>query len=195
MIFSECQSGNEMYIIQDGQVKISKVVDGKEVILAVLKKGDFFGEMALLENKPRSASAIAHENCRLMAVNRQNFDQMVSTQPQLIARLTTTLADRLWAMTRQMANTQIKEPLHKLLDMLALQLEKNKIPYTKGYPYTLDLSMYDLANMCGIPQEEQSVALDQLMRDHRVKIEGNKILVKDCYELVYSAALFRKQTR
>ena len=55
--------------------------------------------------------------------------------------------------------------------------------------------MYDLANMCGIPQEEQSVALDQLMRDHRVKIEGNKILVKDCYELVYSAALFRKQTR
>lgn len=195
MIFSECQSGNEMYIIQDGQVKISKVVDGKEVILAVLKKGDFFGEMALLENKPRSASAIAHENCRLMAVNRQNFDQMVSTQPQLIARLTTTLADRLWAMTRQMANTQIKEPLHKLLDMLALQLEKNKIPYTKGYPYTLDLSMYDLANMCGIPQEEQSIALDQLMRDHRVKIEGNKILVKDCYELVYSAALFRKQTR
>ena len=151
--------------------------------------------MALLENKPRSASAIAHENCRLMAVNRQNFDQMVSTQPQLIARLTTTLADRLWAMTRQMANTQLKEPLHKLLDMLALQLEKNKIPCTKGYPYTLDLSMYDLANMCGISQEEQPVALNQLMHDHRVKVEGNKILVKDCYELVYSAALFRKQTR
>lgn len=195
MIFSECQSGNEMFIIQEGQVKISKVVDGKEVILAVLKKGDFFGEMALLENKPRSASAIAHENCRLMAVNRQNFDQMVSTQPQLIARLTTTLADRLWAMTRQMANTQIKEPLHKLLDMLALQLEKGKINCSKGTTYTLDLSMYDLANMCGIPQEEQPLALNQLMHDHRVKIDGNKIFVKDCYELVNSAAFFRKQTR
>lgn len=195
MIFSECQSGNEMFIIQDGQVKISKVVDGKEVILAVLKRGDFFGEMALLENKPRSASAIANENCRLMAVNRQNFDQMVATQPQLIARLTTTLADRLWAMTRQMTNTQIKDPVHKLLDMIALQLEKAKINCSKGCNYTLTLSMYDLANMCGIPVEEQSHALEQLMRDPRVQINGNKIFIKDCYELVNSAALFRKQTR
>ena len=55
--------------------------------------------------------------------------------------------------------------------------------------------MYDLANMCGIPQEEQPLALNQLMHDHRVKIDGNKIFVKDCYELVNSAALFRKQTR
>lgn len=195
MIFSECQSGNEMFIIQDGQVKISKVVDGKEVILAVLKKGDFFGEMALLENKPRSASAIAYEDCKLMAVNRQNFDQMVSTQSQLIARLTTTLADRLWAMTRQMANTQIKEPLHKLLDMLALQIEKAKINCSKGTTYELALSMYDLANMCGLPPEQQPAALNQLMHDPRVKIQGSKIFIKDCYELVYSAALFRKQSR
>lgn len=195
MIFSECQSGNEMFIIQDGQVAISKVVDGKEVILAVLKKGDFFGEMALLENKPRSASAIAHEDCRLMAVNRQNFDQMVSTQPQLIARLTTTLADRLWAMTRQMSNTQIKEPAHKLIDMIALQLEKGKINCSKGSTYNLNISVYDLANMCGISLEEQNAAITQFMHDPRVQIEGSKIFVKDCYELVKSAALFRKQSR
>jgi CRP-like cAMP-binding protein len=130
-----------------------------------------------------------------MAVNRQNFDQMVATQPQLIARLTTTLADRLWAMTRQMTNTQIKDPVHKLLDMIALQLEKAKINCSKGCNYTLTLSMYDLANMCGIPVEEQGRALEQLMRDPRVQINGNKIFIKDCYELVNSAALFRKQTR
>ena len=195
MIFAECQNGNEMYIIQEGQVKISKVVDGKEVILAVLKKGDFFGEMALLENKPRSASAIAHENCRLMAVNRQNFDLLVATQPQIIARLTTTLAERLWSMTRQMANTAIKEPLHKLLDMIALQLEKAKVNCEKGASYTLDLSVYDLPNMCGIPLEQQQEAIDQLMLDYRVKIDGKRIFIKDCNELVKSAAIFRKQSR
>ena len=57
------------------------------------------------------------------------------------------------------------------------------------------LSMYDLANMCGIPQQEQPVALDLLMHDHRVKIERNRIVIKDCYELVNSAAIFRKQSR
>ena len=62
MIFSEFQSGQDMFIIQEGQVKITKVVNGNEVILAVLKKGDFFGEMALLENKPRSE--IGRASCR-----------------------------------------------------------------------------------------------------------------------------------
>ena len=66
MIFSEAQSGSDMFIIQSGEVTISKVVDGNEVTLALLHKGDMFGEMALLENKPRSANAIAHSDCRLM---------------------------------------------------------------------------------------------------------------------------------
>ena len=53
MIFSEAQSGSDMFIIQRGEVSITKVVNGNEVTLAVLKKGDMFGEMALIENKPR----------------------------------------------------------------------------------------------------------------------------------------------
>jgi len=193
MIFSECQSGQDMFIIQDGQVKISKVVDGNEVILAVLKKGDFFGEMALLEDKPRSASAIAHEDCKLMSVNRQNFNQMVATQPQLIARLTTTLAERLWAMSRQLENTQIRDPVSKLFDMLALQLEKGKVPVTPGTSYQFDLTPFDLANMCGIPQEEQGFCLNTFIKDPRVKLNANKIYISDCAELVKTASYYRKQ--
>ena len=121
MIFCECQSGTELYIIQKGHVKITKILDNNEVLLAVLKEGDMFGEMALLENKPRSASAIVtEEGCQLLAVNRQNFNQMVSTQPQLIARLTTTFADRIWAMYKQLANTLIKDHVEKMYDMLAI---------------------------------------------------------------------------
>lgn len=195
MIFSECQNGQEMFIIQEGQVKITKIVEGNEVILAVIKKGEFFGEMALLENKPRSACAIAHEDCKLMTINRQNFNQMVATQPQLIARLTTTLADRLWAMSRQMINTQIREPLHRLIDMLSLQIEKARIPVAKGTSYTLDISIYELANMCGIPQEQQATCLSQLMNDSRVKVNRNKITIPDCKELLDSAAFYRKQAR
>ena len=62
MIFSEGMPGSELYIIQKGSVKITKIVENTEVLLAVLKASDIFGEMALLENKPRSASAIAYED-------------------------------------------------------------------------------------------------------------------------------------
>ena len=195
MIFSECQSGHDMFIIQEGQVTISKVVDGNEVILAVLKKGDFFGEMALLENKPRSASAIAHEDCRLMTVNRKNFDQMVATQPQLISRLTTTFAERLWAMTRQLENTQIRDPMAKLLDMLALQLEKTKVAVTPGVSWQFDLTPFDLAHMCGIPQNEQGDILTTFISDSRIRLNNNKIFIKDCDELLKYSEFVRKQKR
>ena len=193
MIFSECQSGQDMFIIQSGQVKISKVVDDNEVILAVLQKGDFFGEMALLENKPRSASAIAHEDCVLMAVNRKNFDQMVATQAQLITRLTITLAERLWSMSRQLTNAQLRDPMFKLFDMLALQLEKNRVPLGKTASHQFDLTPYDLAHMCGIPQEQQAIVLAQFIKDPRVRLVSNKIYIADCRELMKASEFYRKQ--
>ena len=195
MIFSECQAGADMFIIQEGAVRITKVVDGREVILAVLKKGDMFGEMALLENKPRSASAIAHENCRLMTVNRRNFDQMVATQPQLIARLTTTLAERLWSMYRQLANTQLQTPIMKLIDMLALQMEKSKVNIAPGASYQTDLSVQDVIDMCGIPQNQQATAAYEFQNDQHVKIVNGKIFIPNCVELAKQAAFYRKQTR
>jgi len=194
MIFSESQSGPDMFIIQDGQVKISKVVNGNEVTLAMLKKGDMFGEMSLLENKARSASAIAHEQCRLMVVNRQNFDQMVATQPQLIARLTTMLADRLWSMYRQLDNANLRDPLQKFIDMLALQIEKAKINLAPNVQFQTDLTVYDLANMCGIPKEQQAEALYKLESDSHIKLVENKIMIPDCLELVKQAAFYRKQS-
>ncbi len=193
MIFCENQTGADMFIIQEGQVKISKVIDGNEMMFAVLKKGEFFGEMALLENKPRSASASAFEDCKLMVVNRQNFEQMVSTQPQMIARLTTTLAERIWSMTRQLENTRIKNPVHQLFDMLSLQLEKMRFNFAPGSSHTFDLTPYDLAKMCGFPKEMQATYLNGFLADSRVKLVQNKIFIADCSELYNSSVFYRKQ--
>ena len=190
MIFSESQSGSDMFIIQDGVVSISKVVDGNEVTLAMLKRGDMFGEMALLENKPRSASAIAHEDCRLMVVNRQNFDQMVGTQPQLISRLTTMLSERLWSMYRHLDNACLRDYQHKMIDMLALQLEKNR---KYSGPYQSDISVMDLATMCVIPQHHLYTVTTEFQSNGRIKIVNGKIYVPDCLEVLKQSAFCRKQ--
>ena len=195
MIFSESQRGKDLYIIQSGEVAISKVVNGNEVILAVLKKGDMFGEMALLENKPRSASAIAHSDCRLMVVNLANFNQMVTTQPQMISRLTTTLADRLWSMYRQLDNANIRDPLAKMIDMLSLQLEKQKIQMDslQSKQKQTELTPQDIANMCGIPHAQQPKAIYEFQQDSHIKIVDGKIFIKDMVELSKQAAFYRKQ--
>ncbi len=189
MIFSESQTGADMFVIQEGEVAITKVASGNEVILAMLKRGDMFGEMALLENKPRSASAIAHSPCRLMVINRNNFDQMVTTQPQLIARLTTTFAERLWTSYRQQDNSNITNPVHKMIDMLALQAEKAK---KFSGNYQTELTLTDLANMCGIPLKLHSMAFVQFENEKSARLVGDKIYVPDCEELLKQAAFYRK---
>lgn len=193
MIFSECQSGAEMFIIQEGIVRISKVVDGKEIILALLKKGDMFGEMALLENKPRSACAIAHEACKLMVVNRANFDMMVATQAQLISRLTTTLADRLWTMYRQLVNTQLADPRERMLDMLALQIESKKITAPKGTPCKTTFTPDDIFKLCSLDENIKSQAITLFSRDQNIRITENKIEVPELTALIKQAAFYRKQ--
>lgn len=196
MIMSESQGGADMFIIQDGQVKISKIVNGTEITLAMLKKGDMFGEMALLENKPRSASAIATEECRLMTVNKSNFNQMVATQPQLVARLTTMLAERLWSMHRQLANSMLSSnPVAKMTDMLALQVEKTRIEFKKGTEYQTSLTADDIAAMCGFTKEEKARWLYEFLTNtkHLLKVINGKIYIPDCLELIKQADFYRKQ--
>ena len=189
MIFSESQIGPDMFVIQEGQVSISKVTDSKEVVLAVLGRGDMFGEMALLENKLRSASAIAHEDCKLMVINRFNFDQMVCSQPQLIARLTTMLSERMWATYRQLDNTNLKDGYQKLIDMLSLQVEK--IHKYSGSHKT-ELTVEDLINMCAIPKNNQASAKYQFKMSAPVKFIDSKIYIPDCEEVIKQAAIYRK---
>lgn len=192
MIFCECQPGAELYIIQKGQVKITKIVDNNEVLLAVLKAGDMFGEMALLENKPRSASAIALEGSQLLAVNRQNFNQMVSTQPQLIARLTTTLADRIWLLYKQLANTLINDPIGRMYDMLVIQLEKLKIPFQVGKAYTFDFGPTELGNMCALPKDSANRIISDFLHEPVIKLIDDRISVTDMNELSKQSAYRKK---
>lgn len=81
-IFSEGEGGDSMFVVQDGEVKICKIRDDGPVQLAVLRKGAFFGEMSLVDNSPRSASAIAGpDGASVLAIDGAHFVYLVSQQP------------------------------------------------------------------------------------------------------------------
>jgi CRP-like cAMP-binding protein len=195
MIFAESMPGKELYIIQKGSVKISKLVGGTEVLLAVLKPGDIFGEMSLIENKPRSASAIAYEDTVLLAVNKDNFARMVTTQPQIVARLTQLLAERIWFIYKQLANTLLKDPVAKMYDALLIQLEKARVPIRSGESYTFDIGPKELINMVGLPMAEGNNALRILLQNPRIKAVDNRIFTSDVEEILKQANYYRKMQR
>jgi CRP-like cAMP-binding protein len=194
MLFSEGEPGDELFIIQKGSVKITKIVNNNEVLLAVLKSGDIFGEMALLESKPRAASAVAYEDCSVLAVNRVNFDRMINTQPQMIARLTTLLAERIWFIYKQLANTLITDPQGRMWDALLMQLEKNRVSITSS-SYTFDFGPKELINMVGLPQEDGKFILNKVRENKKIQIVQDKIHIADRTEIVKQVEFYKKMQK
>jgi len=195
MLFAEGEPGDELFIIQKGSVKIVKVVDNNEVLLAVLKAGDIFGEMALLESKPRAASAVAYEDCQVLAVNKANFERMIVTQPQIVARLTTLLSERIWTIYRQLANTLLTDPLGRMYDALLLQLEKNRVHPDNAHPYTFDFGPKELANMVGLPQTEANIVLKKMLENKKIQIDNDKIQVSSVMEVFKQVEYYRKMQK
>lgn len=94
-VFEEGDLGTEMFIIQSGQVEILKRIAGSETCLAVLEKGDFFGEMSLLEDLPRAASVRAVSDLKLLEIGGATFDQMLRSNPEIAVRILRKLSRRL----------------------------------------------------------------------------------------------------
>jgi len=94
-IFEENSVGREMYIILTGRVKVIKEKEGVETTLATLEEGDFFGEMSLFDNNPRSATVKAMGNVKLLEINQKNFLKKISRDPSLAFRMLEKMSQRI----------------------------------------------------------------------------------------------------
>lgn len=84
MIFREGDLGEALYVVIDGAVRVSKFVPGAgEEAMAFMERGDCFGEMSLIDNRPRSATAIAHTDCLLLAIGREEFLDLLRSDREL----------------------------------------------------------------------------------------------------------------
>jgi hypothetical protein len=95
VIFREGDLGTEMYIIHEGKVEILNRMGDEDRVLATLEKGDFFGEMSVLEDLPRAATARALTDSRLLQINGSTFDQMLQGNPEIAVRMMRKLSRRL----------------------------------------------------------------------------------------------------
>jgi len=102
VLFLEGDQGEEMYIIQSGRVAIKKKVQNSDTVLAVLEKGDFFGEMAVLERMPRSATAEVVEDGDLIVINGEIFGDMIKANPEIAVRMLRKYSIRLRDANRQL---------------------------------------------------------------------------------------------
>jgi len=183
MMFSEYEPGHELFIIQEGKVKITKIINKTEVLLAVLNPGDIFGEMALLDDKNRAASAIAFGTTKVMAVNRANFDKIVIQNAQMATKLITLLSDRVWTIYKQLANLMFSDPVGRLYDTLLTQMLKQHVPLEEKKAHQFSFGSADLLKMVGMSGPESDAALKKLLAHRSITIVDNKIHCNDVIEI------------
>ena len=110
VIFDEGDVGTEMYVIQSGSVDIFKRVKEQEKHIATLEKGDFFGEMSILEDVPRTAIARAKSDVELVKINQSTFDEMLRHNAEIAVRMLRKLSRSLRETTKLLEQQGAKAP-------------------------------------------------------------------------------------
>jgi pSer/pThr/pTyr-binding forkhead associated (FHA) protein len=102
VVFKEGDAGAEMYVVQTGQIELFRNMNDEKRFVRVFEKGDFFGEMSLLESQPRTATAVALEDSELIVINGATFDQMIKSNIEIAVRMLRKISKRLRETTDQL---------------------------------------------------------------------------------------------
>lgn len=118
VLFREGEHGEQMYIIGGGHVRIVKSVGDADFTIAHLGPGDCFGEMSLLDNQPRSATAVASEESRLLVLDKGTFEQMVREHGEIALRVMKRLSQRLREANRHLLNFLAESGARRAVEIL-----------------------------------------------------------------------------
>ena len=179
-IFLEDSDGEQCFFVLEGSVKVTRLSkDGREVILAMLNEGDFFGEMSLLDGESRSANVIALEKTEVLTLDRRDFLDVVNDYPQIAVMLLKELAGRLRKSDRQIASLSLSDAEKRIaLCIIRFADEQGVIQNGKVSNPKTPIQQ-DIANMAGTSRETVSRALSILEKEGLIARNGRELMILD----------------
>jgi CRP-like cAMP-binding protein len=183
IIFTEYEKAHCFYVIKSGKVKITKIKKNKEMLLAILDEGDIFGEMAVLNDKPRNAAAIAEDTTEFMVIKKDSIENL---PPPIFVRLLEVLSKRIWLVQQQIISFKLPSVTAKLYYMLTsilkqeVQLAENEL----GNPYVFKFPLKELCQMVDYEYSEMKKdEISDFMKDNNFDFYVNAIKVKNIKRL------------
>jgi CRP/FNR family transcriptional regulator/CRP/FNR family cyclic AMP-dependent transcriptional regulator len=183
VIFFEHDPGDSLYLIVSGRVRVTILADdGREIVLAVLGEGDFFGEMSLLDNEPRSATAIAMEDTEVLIIHQKEFFSIVEKRPPILIKLLSVISARLRKANHQIGSLALLDVYGRvarvLLDLAQEQgtrLKDGRISFRRP-------THQEIANMIGATRETVSRMISDLHRQGYIEIAGKNVIIQDQFQ-------------
>lgn len=180
IVFHEGDHGDTLYIIKSGRIKIAKVaIDGREKTLTIMQPGDFFGEMAIFDNLPRSATAEAIDSdVRLFGVSKKDFERLIHENPSIALRIMKDLTARIRSINQQVEDLAFKD-VHGRVSSTLFQLLETEEKISGRSLTCLRMTHQDLANMVGSSRETVTRALNRLQTEGIIAISHQQIEILD----------------
>lgn len=178
IIFHHGDPGGLLYIIIRGKVKIAhSTPEGQEALLAILGEDDFFGELALLDDSPRSATAEAIQPTETLTLHRDDFFNFISNNPNLSLHVLKTLARNIRRLNSQLSDVFFLDLPARLARTLLNLAEQHGRVTVEGIIIDLSLTQTDLAEMTGATRVSINKAIGRFRREEWVQTKGRKFII------------------
>lgn len=180
VILIEEETGQTLFIVMNGQVKISRISeDGREVILAVMGEGDFFGELSLLDGHSRSANVTVIKDSEMLLIHREDFLNLLNEFPSIGINLLKELASRIRKSDAQIKSLSLKNATGKVASTLLRLAEDIGVQSGSALTITSVPTQQDLANMAGTSRETINRVIQRLINDGYITRQGNELTITD----------------
>ncbi len=175
VILFEDDPGDALYVVVSGQVKVVLIAeDGREVILSIRSKGDFFGEMSLIDEEPRSAHVIAMEDSRLLVLRRDDFNRCLREIPQIATGLLRTMCRRLRQADRKIGSLVLLDVPGRVARLLVEMADEND-----GVTIIQRLTHHMIAQMIGSSRETVSRTMRDLVSKELIEVSRKTMAIPD----------------
>jgi len=176
IVFEEGEAGENLYIIKKGLVKISKEAsDGRVKTLALLKEGDFFGEMSVLSEEGRSANAETLTDAELLTMSKEDFSTLLDKNPAVSLVIIKTLIERLSAADRQIKNLALGNSRAKIADILLQLCVEFGGEGADATKVNIRLTHQELADLAGLARETTTKLLNEFVKDDAIILKDREI--------------------
>jgi len=195
IIFSEHEPGDTFYVIQSGKVKLLKNDGEFERTIDVIQPPEMFGEMAILEGSPRSATAIAVDEVKVLEFNSQNFEILMTGNPQIGINLLRIFAKRIFDSKRRFMILTLPTSQVKIADVFLMLDETLTDIDRKTDVREFQITIDDVAHWAGISVTEARDVLHTFVIQNRMEIYSTRMVVKNINDFARVVAYKRKQAK
>lgn len=169
VIITEFEPGDSFYLIQKGLVQITKCANKTNKNLDILKAGDFFGEMAILDNSPRSATCVAKGKVECLEFNKENFEVLVTGNPQIAILLLKIFCKRINDQKRRFKTLVISDPQARLADVFCMFNEMTP-NFAPDHKRKFNLTISDMIHWSGLSASTVQDEISKFVKARKIEV-------------------------